>query len=89
MRIVALDKVVKVRVSAVFPVQRRDDSGASAGAGMAVFAVNGGVARLVPASAAREWGRRVGPERSLPGASVIVYPPASVSDGARVKIRKA
>jgi len=68
---------------------RRDDSGAVAGAGMAVFAVEGGAARLVPVSVGARNGVDAWVQNGLSsGASVIVYPPASVSDGARVKIRK-
>jgi len=85
----ALDNVVKVPVSAVFPTQRRDDGGADAGTGMAVFAVDGGVARWVPVSVGARNGIDAWVQSGLsPGASVIVYPPATVTDGARVKVRK-
>jgi len=85
----ALDNVVKVPVSAVFPIPRRDDSGAVAGAGMAVFAVEGGVARLVPVSVGARNGIDAWVQSGLStGAAVVVYPPATVRDGARVKIRK-
>ena len=85
----ALDNVVKVPVSAVFPTPRRDDGGADAGTGMAVFAVEGGVARWVPVSVGARNGVDAWVQSGLsPGASVIVYPPATVQDGARVKVRK-
>jgi HlyD family secretion protein len=79
----ALDSVVKVPVSAVFPLPEREGAG-----GMAVFVLDGGRARLVPV----KLGARNGSEAWLqdgpkPGATVLVYPPAVIRDGARVKVR--
>jgi HlyD family secretion protein len=76
---VAQSSVLRVPVSAVFPLP---------GKGMAVFVVEGGRARLVPV----EIGGRNGAEAWVlggiqAGAEVIVYPPAALRDGARVKKR--
>lgn len=80
-RIVTVDQrsVLRVPVSAVFPLPDE---------GMAVFVVAEGRARLVPV----EIGGRNGVEAWVQGgiqagAEVIVYPPASLRDGARVKKR--
>jgi HlyD family secretion protein len=80
-RIVALSEpqVLRVPVSAVFP---RPEGG------MAVFVLDGSHARLT----AVELGARNGTEAWVKsglseGATVIVYPGANVSDGARVKAR--
>lgn len=78
---VAQPSVLRVPVSAVFPLP---------GEGMAVFVVTQGRARLVPV----ELGGRNGVEAWLlggvkAGAEVIVYPPAALRDGARVKTRSA
>ncbi|MBI5256007.1 MAG: HlyD family efflux transporter periplasmic adaptor subunit [Burkholderiales bacterium] len=80
-RIITLAKarVLKVPVSAVFP---------RAGGGHAVFALEGGRARLK----AVELGGRNGSDAWVSaglaeGAEVIVYPPAELADGARVKAR--
>ena len=76
---VAQSSVLRVPVSAVFPVP---------GEGMAVFVVTEGRARLVPV----EIGGRNGAEAWVlggiqAGAQVIVYPPAALREGARVKTR--
>ena len=80
-RIVTVDRpsVLRVPVSAVFPLPDE---------GMAVFVVVEGRARLVPV----EIGGRNGTEAWVQsgiqaGAEVIVYPPATLRDGARVKKR--
>jgi HlyD family secretion protein len=77
-----VDSAVKVPVSAVFPVP-------GAEGGMAVFAFDDGRARLlrveVAARNASEAWVRSGIQ---PGARVIIYPPAGVKDGARVRERK-
>jgi len=71
-------------VSAVFPVTNGDD-----GAGMAVFVVKDGRARLVPVRVGARNGSEAWLQSGLaPGASVIVYPPATVGEGVGVKIRK-
>ena len=77
----AQDDAVKVPVSAVFP---RPDA-----QGMAVFALDAGRARLVPVDLAARNGNDAWVRQGLSaGASVIVYPPASVHDGQRVRPRK-
>ena len=86
-RIVTLriENAAKVPVSAVFPLP-----GASAGSGSrtGVFSVVEGRSRLTPVelgarNATDAWIRSGLPE----GATVIIYPPAAVKDGARVKVR--
>ena len=77
----ALDDVLQVPVSAVFP--RPGAAGA-----MAVFALDGGRARLVPVEIGARNGARAWVRSGLAaGTSVIVYPPAAVADGARVRVR--
>jgi len=81
----AVDDAVRVPASAVFPLPAREDGAAAA---MAVFVLQGGRARLVQVdvgarNAKDAWVRR-GVE---PGTTVIVYPPAMVRDGVRVKAR--
>jgi HlyD family secretion protein len=80
-RIVTLaePKVLRVPVSAVFP--RRDG-------GAAVFVLDGNRARLTPVDiGARNGGAAWVRQGLAEGARVIVYPPAGVSDGVRVKPR--
>jgi HlyD family secretion protein len=82
----ALDDVVKVPVSAVFPLPER--AGGAAGA-MAVFAVDGGRARVVPVALGARNGTEAWVRSGLaPGATVIVYPDSAVKDGVAVKVRK-
>jgi len=83
----AQDKVLRVPVSAVFPLPEgtAKDGGKT---GMAVFTIDNGRARLTPV----ELGARNGTDAWIrsglrPGMSVIVYPPAAVKDGARVQAR--
>jgi len=77
----AQDKAVKVPVSAVFP---RPDA-----AGMAVFVLDGGRARMTNVEVAARNGTDAWVRKGLlAGAPVIVYPPASVRDGSRVRERK-
>lgn len=86
-RIVVLDvpQAVRVPVSAVFP-----RPGAASHDAMAVFTLDGGRARLVPVELGGRNGRDAWIKSGLQaGAQVIVYPPAGVKDGARVKPRKA
>ena len=76
-----VDPALRVPVSAVFPQPAQ--------AGMAVFTIDGGRARLVPV----EVGARNGVEAWIKsglaaGTRVIVYPPSSVTEGVRVKARK-
>jgi HlyD family secretion protein len=75
----AQPSVLRVPVSAVFP---------RAEGGMAVFVAEGGRARLVPV----DLGGRNGSEAWVrngvaAGTEVIVYPPAALRDGERVKAR--
>ena len=77
----AQDNAVKVPVSAVFP---RPDA-----QGMAVFALDAGRARLVPVELGARNGNDAWVRTGLAaGASVIVYPPAAVRDGLKVRPRK-
>ena len=78
-----VEDATRVPVSAVFPVPR---PAAGTGTGMAVFTVVDGRSRLVPV----ELGARNATDAWIrsgiaAGASVIVYPPATVRDGARVR----
>lgn len=71
--------VLRVPVSAVFPLP---------GEGMAVFVVADGRARLVPVDIGGRNGVEAWVRSGLKtGAEVVVYPPASLADGARVKKR--
>ncbi|HJV61379.1 MAG TPA: HlyD family efflux transporter periplasmic adaptor subunit [Albitalea sp.] len=81
----AVNDVLWVPVSAVFPLPQGPEG---QDGGMAVFAVQGGRARIVPVqlggrNASQAW-IRSGLEA---GASVIVYPPAAVKEGVRVRAR--
>jgi len=77
----AQDEAVKVPVSAVFP---RPDA-----PGMAVFMLDHGRARSAPVEIGARNGTDAWVRRGLQaGDPVIVYPPASVHDGARVRERK-
>lgn len=85
-RIVTLaqDQVLKIPVSAVFPIPQ----GNQQGRGMAVYVVDGDRARLTPV----ELGARNDAEAWVraglaQGARVIIYPGAQVADGVRVKVR--
>jgi HlyD family secretion protein len=81
----AIDGALKVPVSAVFPVPQVE--GKLAG-GMAVFTVEGGRARLTPVEVNARNGVEAWIGKGLAaGAVVIVYPPATVADGARVEVR--
>jgi HlyD family secretion protein len=82
----SVDDVVTVPVSAVFPLPARDDGAAG---GMAVFTLDGGRARLVPVQVAARNGKHAWVLRGVAaGAMVIVYPPGSLADGARVRMRR-
>lgn len=77
----AEDPVLRVPVSAVFP--RAD------GSGHAVFVIDGGRARLRPVTVAARNGQEAWVTDGLTaGTVVIVYPPAAVADGTRVKVRR-
>lgn len=74
-------KVLRVPVSAVFPRPQ--------GEGAAVFVLDGGRAKLQPVTVTARNGVDAWVQQGLqPGATVIVYPPAAVADGTRVKARK-
>ena len=76
------DGVLRVPVSAVFPLPQ-----GAAGAN-AVFVLEGGRARLRPVTMGGRNGSDAWIQSGLDaGAKVIVYPPAAVADGARVKAR--
>jgi HlyD family secretion protein len=76
-------RVLRVPVSAVFPRP------AAAGGGFAVFAVDGGRARLLPVEVGGRNGSDAWVTKGLQaGATVIVYPPAALADGARVRARQ-
>jgi HlyD family secretion protein len=81
----AMDRVVQVPVSAVFPLPDGEGDGR-----MAVFVLDGGRAQLVPVEvAARNSSTAWVKSGVQPGSRVIVYPPATVKDGMRVRERKA
>ena len=83
----AVGDAVKVPTSALFPLPAHDDGSA---AGMAVFALEDGRARLRPVDTAARNGAEAWVRKGLePGATVIVYPAAGVRDGARVRVRRA
>jgi len=78
----SLDKVLKVPVSAVFPVPEGDGS-------TAVFVLEGGRAKRVAVKLGARNGSEAWIESGIaPGTQVIVYPPAATRDGLRVKPRK-
>ena len=78
------DNAVLVPVGAVFP-----RPGASEAQSMAVFVVDGGRARLVPVTVGGRNAQQAWITQGLrAGQTVIVYPPASVRDGVRVKPRQ-
>jgi HlyD family secretion protein len=80
---IAVDGVLRVPVSAVFPLPSEEG-------GNAVFVVDGGRARTVPVDVAARNGEVAWVRRGLePGTRVIVYPPATVRDGERVRERAA
>jgi HlyD family secretion protein len=74
-------RALQVPVAALFP---RSDA-----AGTGMFVVDGGRARLqavevLARNATRAWIRSAAP----PGTAVVVYPPASIADGARIRVRR-
>lgn len=87
-RVVTLsaENVMLVPVAAVFPLPTREGDRAP---GMAVFVVDGARARLAPVRVRARNGQHAWIEEGLaPGDAVIVYPPATVSDGSRIKVRQ-
>jgi HlyD family secretion protein len=78
--------VLRVPVSAVFPLPATEGA---ASAGSAVFVFQQGRARLQPVTVGGRNGSLAWVQQGLQaGAKVIVYPPATVADGARVAPRK-
>jgi len=76
---------VQVPVSAVFPLP---GGGASTPAGSAVFVLDAGRARLRPVTIGGRNASHAWIQQGLAaGDKVIVYPPATVQDGARVQAR--
>jgi HlyD family secretion protein len=74
-------QVLRVPVSAVFPRAQAQ--------GSAVFVVDGGRAQLRPVTLGARNGVDAWVQQGLAaGETVIVYPPATVADGVRVKARK-
>ena len=85
--------VLRVPVSAVFPrpapVAPRDGDSAGAPGTHAVFRIEGGRARLQPVELAARNASEAWVRQGLEaGAQVIVYPPAGVADGVRVRERR-
>jgi HlyD family secretion protein len=81
--VVAVNDVLLVPAAAVFPLPDADDHR------MAVFVVEGGRARLEPVKVAGRNGTAAWVSEGLAkDAKVIVYPPAAVRDGVRVRERK-
>jgi HlyD family secretion protein len=75
-----VDDALRVPVSAVFP---RPEGGS------AVFVVDAGRARVRPVEIGGRNGQHAWVERGLAlGDTVLVYPPAAVTEGVRVRIRK-
>lgn len=82
----AVDQVVQVPVSALFPLPGGE---ADARADMGVFVVDGGRVRLTPVQVGARNANVAWVRQGLgAGASVVVYPPSSVKDGAKVAIRQ-
>jgi HlyD family secretion protein len=80
----SLDKVLRVPVSAVFPLPAAEGSAGRS----AVFVSEGGHARLQPVTVGARNGSQAWIKDGLAaGAQVIVYPPSAVADGVRVKAR--
>ena len=81
----AVDKAVQVPASAVFPLSASDGQGE---ADFGVFRLEEGRARLTRVKVgARNGSAAWVPQGLTPGATVIVYPPAGLRDGNRVKSR--
>ena len=83
--VLALDAAVQVPVSAVFPLPDADGPRAHG-----VFVVDGGRAREAPVELGARNGTDAWIKQGLQaGTPVVVYPPATLAEGARVKARKA
>jgi len=82
----SLPAATQVPVSAVFPIPAAT---AQAPESFAVFRVEGGRARLTPVTIGARNGHTAWIQEGVsPGAEVIVYPPASLEDGHRIRTRK-
>jgi HlyD family secretion protein len=80
------DSVLRVPVSAVFPLPQADSA---APASHAVFVFESGRARLQPVTVAARNDNAAWIRSGIAaGAKVIVYPPAGVADGVRVEARR-
>ncbi|MDP3083174.1 MAG: efflux transporter periplasmic adaptor subunit, partial [Rubrivivax sp.] len=80
----SVDQALLVPVSAVFPLPH----GAPGAPGSAVFVLDAGRARLQPVTLGGRSASSAWVTKGLQaGATVIVYPPAAVADGVRVKAR--
>jgi HlyD family secretion protein len=78
--------VLRVPVSAVFPLPA--GAGGAGDPGFAVFVLDGGRARLQPVSVGARNGSEAWIQRGVDaGARVLIYPPAGVGDGTRVRVR--
>jgi HlyD family secretion protein len=83
--VLALDDAVQVPVSAVFPLADADGPRSHA-----VFVLDGARAREVPVEVGARNGVQAWIRQGIePGTPVIIYPPATLADGARVKERSA
>jgi len=81
----SVEQAMQVPVSAVFPLPDREGEARSR---TAVFVLDGGHARLTPVTVSARNGTHAWLQAGPPtGTAVIVYPPASLADGARVKPR--
>jgi HlyD family secretion protein len=81
--VLAQDQALQVPASAVFPLPESDDHQ------MAVFVIDNGRARLTPVTLAARNGSAAWVTRGLVvGAKVVVYPPAAVRDGVRLRERR-
>jgi HlyD family secretion protein len=82
-----------VSVSALFPLPVSDGAASApmaeaAAPRMAVFVVEGGRARRTPVVLEARGSTHAWVKEGLQaGAQVVVYPPAALTDGARVKVR--
>jgi HlyD family secretion protein len=84
-RIVALaqDNALQVPASAVFPLPESDDHQ------MAVFVIDNGRAKLTPVTLQARNGSAAWIGKGLSaGAKVVIYPPAAVKDGVRLRERR-
>jgi HlyD family secretion protein len=83
----SLPSAMQVPVSAVFPLP---STAVTAPPSFGVFQIEGGRARLTPVTIGARNGSHAWVLKGLaPGADVVVYPPNSIKDGARVAPRHA